>query len=604
MITGLKRVWSRIRGGSVEAKAPVQSLATATRSRLQDHSPGLIWTPVTPERAKYYLEGALGGDLLSQYDLLCTMEDSWDRLTKCLNEVKNGVKRLTWQVTPYSESGNEPSPEAIEKAGLVERAMKNWAPEVGTLEYSFEDSLYHGLDALGKGISVQELHWTNVQGEWLPRAAHYVTPLQYGWNSDGSRLGLIVNGQTPEEGKRSTAIGLSGWRAAQRPGQGRWTPFPSDQFIVGQWHARTGAPGATALLRPLVPYWIGMTYGWRWLMQTAQLFGVPFRWGNYDPNQPGLKDAMAEMLENMGSSGWAAFPNGCTLNFQEAVQNARDNPQALIIELAKKACDLLILGQELSSESEAAGLGSGNAVLQGKVRQDVFHGAASWTGELLNYQFVLPVLRANYGDASEAPELAPDLSIDPDPKTKAERDQILLTSTDVKFPAKDFYERHGIRMPEDGEDVVSGRSSMGLLDGMGGLNGTGGGTDRTDRGNGTDRADETDGTEDEEDELQAKATAATEKVISKTLEDLTGVEHKWLAGVRPFFVELLGKAKDMTDEQWATEGEAVLEKARRQFPELFGKLNHQALRDHLFKSMSAACINGALKGAMRRRPRA
>jgi phage gp29-like protein len=411
--------------------------------RVAEHSLGLILTPVSPERARAILLAALSGDLWMQYDLFCRMEDSWDRLQKDLNEVRNAVKRLTWTVSPYTDGDNESTDSAEEKADLVRRALKSWEPTVGGLDYGFEDFIYHGMDAMGKGLSVQELRWQMVDGAWLPQAAHFLTPRQYGWNGNGTQLGLLF-------GPQGTIV--------YNQSGGMWQPFVQDKFIVGSWYARSGVPAATALLRCLVPYWIGITYGWQWLMQTAQIFGIPFRWASYDTSQPGLKDEVANLLANLGASGYAALPNGVTLNFQEAVSNARDNPQVVVIEMAKEAVDLAILGQKLSGENQPTGLGSGNALLHGQVRQEVLHAAAHWAADLLNYQFVQAVLRMNYGDTSEAPVIAPDLSVDPDPKTLAERDQILLNSTNIEIAKKDFYERHGIRLPAPGEEVITGKA--------------------------------------------------------------------------------------------------------------------------------------------------
>jgi phage gp29-like protein len=343
-----------------------------------------------------------------------------------------------------------------------------------------------------------------------------------------------------------------------------------------------------------------MTYGWQWMMQTAQIFGIPFRWATYDTSQVGLVDKVAEMLQNLGSAGWAAFPAGTTLDFKEAVTNARDNPQALIIELAKQACDLTILHQELSSESKAAGLGSGNALLQGSVRQDVLHGAAHWTADLLNYQLVPGVLRLNYGETSEPPAISPDLSIEPDPKQLADRDTELAQNTTVAFPKKWFLERHGIPAPAEGEEVITGKQAGSLL----------GNPD-------PDNDDEPPGPKDEKDgkdktDVAAKAflTAALEakahdqvadKLVDNVLEDLTGVEAKWLGAVKPFFRHLVeaARSENLTDAQFI----AVLERAQKQMPELFTQLNHQALADTLEAAMGAACVNGAVQGFMKRKPK-
>jgi phage gp29-like protein len=552
-VLGTKRYWPDARSRSqVEAAAPARQRDSigfpipqqVTAARIEQHAIGNLFMPVSPDRAKYLLWNGLQGDLSCQWELFSLMEDSWDRLSKNLNEVKNAVRRLNWTVSPYCERGEEPTPSAQEKADLVQTAMRNWLPEPGTLEYSFEDAIYHGMDAMGKGVSVQEIHWQMRAGSVLPRAAHLLTPKMYGWNRDGSRIGL-----TTETGSV-------------------WSAFAPDQFIVGQWHSRSGIPGATAMLRPLVPYWIGMTYGWRWLMQTAQLFGVPFRWATYDPTDPGLVTKISDMLESMGASGWAAFPAGTTLEFKEAVTSATDNPQAVIIEMAKKACDLLILGQELSSESEASGLGSGNANLQGKVRQDVLHHAAFWAADLLNYQFVAPLLRLNYGNTDEAPCIVPDLSIDPDPKTLADRDQVLVTMG-MKLPARWMHERHNVPEPEEGEAVIE-QQQIQPAPGMPNFAAH---------------------------SVQAKS-AATEKLIDNTLENLTGVQAKWLEGVKPFFRKLIDAAQNqsVSDADFLQ----TLQAAQKQFPELFNKLNKEAISDALEAAMGASTLNGAVRGYLNR----
>lgn len=610
-VLGTRRVWNEPHGAiaaaAVEAGAPLQAVTRGgggvapmgqqTQATIEQHSMGMLFSPVKPDIARNILEIALSGDLNAQWELFCRMEE-WDRLNKCLNEVKNAVKRLRWTVKPYAERGEEASESAQEKADLVSAAMKNWEPRVGTLETSFEGFIYDAMDAMGKGISVQEIHWFQRDGAIMPRAAHLLTPKQYGWNGRGNELGLIggLSGETPSRTRGTRAL--------------PWQEFPENQFAVGIWNARSGVPGATALLRCLVPYWVGITYGWKWLMQTAQLFGVPFRWATYDGDKQ-LANTIAAMLEAMGSSGYGVFPAGTTLDFKEAVTAARDNPQALIIELSKKACDLLVLGQELSGESEAAGLGSGNALLQGKVRQDVLQHAAAWVSDLLSYQLVLPLLRLNFGETSEAPEVCADFSVDPDPMQMAQRDEILIRSG-MRIPSAYMHERHGVPEPEEGEEVITPIQNLGV--GVGSF-----GTE------GNEGADDESGTQEGRKELPANgrfmtreelmsykaanhtqhdcalhaADAATEKLIDNALEQLTGVEAKWLAGIKPHFRKLLVMARDekVTDADFVK----ALEAAHDQMPELFGELDMDALAQHLYETMSAAVVNGAVRGFLTRR---
>lgn len=404
---------------------------------LGDFTPAL-WAGgrLTPEQVRWTLASAVGGNLQAQWELFDLMEDTWPRLVKNLNEIRNPAARCTYNVQAYARR-NEPATESAKaKAALVEAAIESWLPRPGTLELSFEDALYDVLDAYGKGLSVLEISWQQTLDGILPRCAHLLSPRRYGWSSDGTELGLLS--ASPVSALRSPVS---------------WEPFPPGQFWVGAWRSRSGVPGGTALLRCLAPYWVGITFGWEWLLNTAQIFGVPFRWATYDKAHPELATQLAEMLDNLGSAGWAAFPEGTKLEFKDAVQRAADNPQLLIQSLADKACDLVILGQELSGGAQPAGLGGGAAGLQGDVRRERIQYAAQWCADLLNYQLVPAVVRFNFGSTTELPVIQPDLAGKPDPKALADRDQVLLASG-AKLPQRWFYERHGVPLPEAGEAVI------------------------------------------------------------------------------------------------------------------------------------------------------
>lgn len=422
---------ARLVGQAVRALLPADSAPAGT---IVDFSPGMFTQRrESPARVRQILEDASTGSLATQWELFALMEDTWPRLAKNLAELRRAAARATYSVQPCAPRGAAPSAPAVERAALVEASLRGWWPRPGTLELSFEDTLFHVLDAYGKGLSVLELHWQQAEPGLVPRCSHVLAPRRYGWNRAGNELGLL----TPD-------------------GTG-WAPFPADQFLVGIWQARTGAPGATAVLRALAPYWVGITYGWEWLLSNAQLFGVPFRWATFARDQPGLGTQLRDMLAAMGASGYGAFPEGTQLNFLEAARNTGDNPQIWLQRLADQACDLLILGQELSGAAQAAGLGGGAADLQGGVRLDRLQAAAQWCADLLNYQLVPAVLRANYGDTAEAPCIVADVDDEPDPLALATRDKVLLDAG-IDLPRAWFYERHGIPLPVAGEPTITGRA--------------------------------------------------------------------------------------------------------------------------------------------------
>ncbi len=388
---------------------------------------------MSPADVRLVLDNAVAGSIQAQWELFALMEDTWPRLQKNLSELRRAAARATYSVSPYAARGEKPSEGAQERAALIDGSLRQWWPRPGTLELSFEDTLFHALDAFGKGVSVLEIHWDRRPEGILPRCTHQLSSRRFAWNQAGTELGLA--------GVDNVA----------------WQPFPVDRFLVGIWQGRSGAPISTATLRALAPYWAGVTFGWEWLLSNAQIFGVPFRWATYDKNNPGLGTQLRDMLAAMGASGYGAFPEGTKLEFKEAAQNATGNPQVIVQELADKACDLLILGQELSGGAQAAGLGGGAAGLQGSVRADRLQAAAQWCADLLNYQLVPAILRANWGETSEPPSIVPDVDEEPDPLKLAERDQVLLTAG-IELPRAWFYERHGIPMPVDGEATLTGRA--------------------------------------------------------------------------------------------------------------------------------------------------
>ena len=87
------------------------------------------------------------------------------------------------------------------------------------------------------------------------------------------------------------------------------TPFPADRVIVAKCKTKSGSILGGALLRPLVWWWCAANFSADWLLNFAQIFGVPLRWATYDPTAAQeTVDRICNMLQNMGSAGWAAFP--------------------------------------------------------------------------------------------------------------------------------------------------------------------------------------------------------------------------------------------------------------------------------------------------------
>ena len=380
---------------------------------------------------------------------------------------------------------------------------------------------------------------------------------------------------------------------------GQWVPLPRNKFIVAIAKRKTGHPVGGSLLEVLSWFWIATQFNNEWWLNYTQLFGQPFRIGTYDPQRAGLKDVLSDMLENMGSAAWAALPEGTKVEIIAAASGAGENAQKVFAQNSDTVCDNLILGQQLTSQTGSSGGGShALGKVQEGVRADVLRSAAEFAARGLNSQFIRPQIEMAFGETSELPWFMPNRDEAKDAVAMAQRDQILL-SAGIEMPLTWIYERHDIPLPQPGEETIGGVAAAAQANGAepGGSSG-GGGQQQDDS-----VPAETDSDVSAKSFRTATAASAAKtgqaKLVDNVLEDLTGVEAKWLGGVKPYFVHLVQQAKDtahITDDMFV----AALRGASKQMPELFGKLGTHHVKTALEHAMASAAVNGVAAGIMAR----
>jgi phage gp29-like protein len=582
MLTLLHPITGAVR--AVRRSTPVGTLSTESPSsplsRIVRPEAALRWRSTTtswwtPQMVETTLRGAFAGDLQSQWELFDLMEDTWPRLAKDLAEVKRAVCSRKWKVEPWEEEEEAPSDEAKARASLVSNAVWTCRPNVAADERDFPGVIFDLLDAWGKGLSVAEILWEQRDAGKLgqiiaPRGFAWVGPNNYGVDKDGVLKLRAGNSQSSIFNSQST-----------------FTDFPEHKFLLGICKARTAHFTGAALLRPLAWWWAASNFSADWLLNLAQIFGLPIRWASYDPNASDAQVAkICDMLENMGSAGWAAFPAGTQLELKEPSKSGENYPQSAILDRADAQCDLLILGQTGTSEIGGAGKSAGGSFAATKVhasvRDEIIEAATEWVENVLNGQLIPAILTLNFGDTSEAPEFCGEPDVEEDRKALADRDAVLM-DRGVGMPKKWFYARHDIPLPQPDEEVIT-KPAPQPAPGLPLPAGEG-------RGEGEQPPAQND--------PPVTARNATDQLIDRALENLSGVQAKWLGGVRPHFQSLMAKAADLngvSDEEFI----AAVEKFQRDMPELFRKLQPQHLENALYDAMSAGVLNGALQGHMKR----
>jgi hypothetical protein len=292
-----------------------------------------------------------------------------------------------------------------------------------------------------------------------------------------------------------------------QPQAGGLVPLPKHKFLVGIHKAKSGTALGGSLLRPLAWWWCAANFSADWLLNLAQVFGLPFRWATYEPHAPqATVDAICTMLQNMGSAGWAAFPTGTTLDLKEASKPGGDHsPQGELLDRADRYARLVVLGQTMSGSQDASkGGGKAFGAVESDVKGRRIAAAAKYVCQVLNSQLVPSILTLNYGDAEECPcvrlitEEQGDLE-------QAQRDKV-LADAGLEIPVSFLRKKYGLPAPCDGEETIGGR---GMEQGAG---------DEKDEGDGWD---EEDGALDAR-ELARVAAIEDDAVFARELQKLTG----------------------------------------------------------------------------------
>jgi phage gp29-like protein len=470
---------------------------------------------ITPTYIESALRGAFVGGNVQSWELFDLMEDTWPRLAKNLNEIKNAVVAMDWHLESWHEDGEACSPAAAERCALVSNAVWRMKPKPDLDENNFGQTVYDLADAFGKGCSVLEVLWEirhdrNLGDITVPRATQWVHPVNYAWTQEG-RLGLRTEVMGTDAGRYSLRT------TSYTPGRMAIEPFPEDQFLISIQKARTGPALTAGRLRALAWWWCAANFSADWLMNLAQVFGLPVRWANYPTGAAqSTVNAISDMLENMGSAGWAAFPEGTNLTLHTPGSLGTMSPQADLLDRADTNCDLLILGQTLTSEMPQTGSFAAAKVHEG-VKGEVIQALANSVAGVLNDQLIPSILRLNYGDEEECPRFEPKEKLIEDMKANADRDAILLAAG-VQMPKAWFYERHEIPIPQPGEEVIEKSAPMANPYGQPGQQSQ---QDSMDQQEPSDTGDTEDQADDSED--MAAKESRTNKVTSDALRLVSAI---------------------------------------------------------------------------------
>ena len=433
-------------GTNVPITRPLTSADTDITERLISSDPREQWylalpSKLTPNQVEMIKRSASGGDIWQFFQFTQLMTDTWPMYAKCVGELCEAVSNVKFVVTPYAENGQEPSETATLKANQVRRNLHQMRPNPFSDERNVNGTIYQQASAFVNGIVMQELIWdqprrvTGGHYSRMIRSTAFVHPRHFTFADDGA-LAIF------DDMYNRLTFSLA------NPGQ---SPNP-DKFLCGQYYHTSGTALTAARARPLGWYWCSLVFGREWMLNTAKNFGSPFIDIEFAQNTDLVR--LKEFLANSGPNRQLLHPQGTTANIHPASSLGPDNPQRYLAEEADKQCQLLILGQTLTSDLNKQG-GGARALgeVHMEVRQDRVMAISKWLAHGPLIQIASAICRRNFGNDDELPSIEPDFSM---PLTATEAGQFLVNVSSSKVPlrADEVYRRVGHSIPRPGETII------------------------------------------------------------------------------------------------------------------------------------------------------
>ena len=449
-------------------KAPIGGLGRILRPQALFRWLGPQLASITPTYIEQTMLGAMAGNTTQAWSLFDVMLKSWPELLACYQELIESVIRKKLVYEPYCEEDEKPTPSSIEKQKVVATALRRMQPDATRDDSDLEGTIRDILDAWFRGMAVSEVIWQTVDDSQVgtitaPKSTFPVDVTNYAYAADGS-LGIRIN-KTSDSGAwpySSTAL---------NPQPNQLAPFSNypNKFLIAMHKASGGSPLGGALLRPLAWWWCAANFSSDWLLNLAQLFGLPFRWVTYD--QASSSDTLAaidQMLQNMASYGWARFPVGTTMEMLQTGKEGSDHsPQGELLDRADRYARSLILGQTMTGTHGTTGKGGGQAfgTVEESVKSDRIDAAGKFAVTVINQQLVPSILMLNFGDTDEMPTLK-FLEDEVADLTEAQRDKT-LADAGLEIGVDYLRKKYDIPEPADGEDVIGGSKPTPSFGGFG-----------------------------------------------------------------------------------------------------------------------------------------
>lgn len=183
--------------------------------------------------------------------------------------------------------------------------------------------------------------------------------------------------------------------------------------------------------------------------QFAELFGMPFRVGKYNPYDDLTRKKLDEALNTMGGAGYAVIPDGTSLEFFNNVQSGQSDIFKNLIDCSNSEMSKIFLGQTMTTDN---GSSKSQGEVHKEVEEDINMNDMIRTEYLLNWKFKKQVQAiSGINDLEKGSFRFPQTIFIPLDK-RWEMD--IELSKIIPMSEEYFYKTYGIAKPGEGEKIV------------------------------------------------------------------------------------------------------------------------------------------------------
>lgn len=176
-----------------------------------------------------------------------------------------------------------------------------------------------------------------------------------------------------------------------------------ERYIIHRGHMLTSSDNRGGPMRALLYWWLLANMGRGWWASFLERYGSPFMVGTVPSGDDNGRSLLESAFSLAVKLGGLVVTDGAKVDLKQAATASGDAFEKFML-FCRREISKLILGQTLSAEAQATGLGSGVSDTHEIVRGDIRRLDARLLGETLRDQLVEQWLRVN-GIAGMPPTL-------------------------------------------------------------------------------------------------------------------------------------------------------------------------------------------------------